>query len=206
MNIKFSAFTKLKDDEIGTFGSVVYSKMNGVEVYAPFPKNVTALLPVTTAYDVAYTHALGGGDKPIHLKREARKALESQLTRIGKDMDGEWTDNSHDFDKKEAGFTLVKAPERDDTNFVDAPTNLKAVNDERRGVINVSWTRARRAKTYAIEVLDSEGNWRNGLYCDRTRYQFTDLQRGSQLTIRLKTIGPNSLTSEYTEPVSVFVD
>jgi hypothetical protein len=206
MNIACSAFTKLKDDELSTFADVVYTKMKDKPIYAPFQTLVTDLLSLKEAYNTAYVDAKGGGDRAIRIKGEARLAVESQLTRIAKRMDSEWTDDSHDFEKKEAGYTLVKIRDRQTIDAINAPKNVKAVNNERHGVVDVTWTPVPKAKTYAIEVLGSDGVWKNGIYSDRPRYQFTNLERGSQLTIRIKTIGPNTITSEWTEPVSVFVD
>jgi hypothetical protein len=206
MNISCSVFTRFNDDEIGTFADVVFTKMDGVVIYTPFQTTVTALKPVMEAFSTAYINAKDGGSKLIRAKREARLALNAKLTSIAKLMDAEWTDNSHDAEKKDAGFTLNKVPNRQTLAFIGMPTNFKAVNDERHGVVNLFWTPVFKARTYAIEVLQADGTWKNGLYTDRNRYQFTDLQRGTELTVRIKTIGPDTLTSEWTEPVTVFVD
>jgi hypothetical protein len=106
--------------------------------------------------------------------------------------------------KLNAGFTLNKTPERKNITFVDAPTNLQAFNDPRRGIIIVEWERAANAVTTAFEIQQDGRDWKNGTYCEKDRMELT-YPFGTKLLIRCKTVGPNLLSSDYTSPVEVMV-
>ena len=119
-------------------------------------------------------------------------------------MDAECPNNEQDKLKEDAGFTINKTPERKVVIYVNPPTQLEAYNDNRRGVIIVTWKKAQHAVTTAFEVQQNDGVWQNGMYCDREKMELT-YPFGIKLMVRSKSIGPDSMTSDYTGSVEVMV-
>ena len=203
--INCSDFKRIKQDELKTFTDEVYDNMNGKPVYAPFQTAVTAMSESATIFQKALVKSKSRATEAIDAKNVAQSDLYSALIRIAKLMDAEWSKNEHDKLKEDTGFTLCKAPERaKDVTYVNPPTNLEAYNDKRRGVIIVSWKKAQHAVTTAFEVQQNDGVWQNGMYCDREKMELT-YPFGTKLVFRSKSIGPNSMTSDFTAPVEVMV-
>ncbi len=177
--------------------------MNGKPVYAPFQTAVTAMSASATIFQKALIKSKSRATEAIDAKNVAQSDLYSALIRMAKLMDVEWHKNEQDKLKEDAGFTLCKAPERaKDVTYVNAPTNLEAYNDKRRGVIIMSWKKAQHAVTTAFEVQQDGGVWQNGMYCDREKMELT-YPFGTKLMFRSKSIGPDSMTSDFTAPVEV---
>ena len=203
--INCSDFKRIKQDELKTFTDEVYANMNGKPIYAPFQTAVTAMSESAEKFQQALIKSKSRATDAIDAKNVAQNDLYIALVRIAKLMDAEWPENEQDKLKEDAGFTLCKSPERaKKVTHVNPPTNLEAYNDKRRGVIIVSWKRAQYAVTTAFEVQQNDGVWQNGLYCDREKMELT-YPFGTKLMFRSKSIGPDSMTSDYTAPVEVMV-
>ena len=202
--INCSDFKRIKQDELKTFTDEVYQNMNGKPVYAPFQTAVTAMSESAEKFQQALVKSKNGGKEIMEAKNAAQEELYSALIRIAKLMDAEWTKNDQDKLKEDAGFTVNKTPERKVVTFVNPPTNLEVYNDKRRGVIIVSWKKAQHAVTTAFEIQQDDGVWQNGMYCDKEKMELT-YPFGTKISIRSKTIGPDSMKSDYTAPVDVMV-
>ena len=203
--INCTVIKKVKQDELKTFTDEVYDNMNGKPVYAPFQTAVTAMSESATIFQKALIKSKSRATVDIEAKNVAQSDLHNALIRIAKLMDAEWPTNNQDKLKEDAGFTLCKAPERaKDVTYVNPPTDLEAYNEKRRGVIIVSWKKAQHAVTTAFEIQENDGVWQNGMYCDREKMELT-YPFGTKISIRSKTIGPDSMKSDYTAPVDVMV-
>lgn len=203
-NINCSEFKKNRQNELKTFADTVYHNTTGKAAYAPFQQALADMNAAADAYQQALVEAADGGKSKIRLKDEAKALLLQQLTRVAKLMDIEWMDNTKDYLKQEAGFTLNKTPERKNVTFVEPPTLLEAYNEKARGLITVRWKKSANTVTVGFETLEGEGTWQNGLFSDKESMELT-YPFGTTLKIRAKTIGPDSITSIYTEPVEVNV-
>ena len=203
--INCTVIKRIKQDELKTFTDEVYDNMNGKPVYAPFQTAVAAMSESATIFQKALIKSKSRATVDIDAKNIAQSDLHIALIRIAKLMDAEWPTNEQDKLKEDAGFTVNKAPERaKDVTYVDPPTNLEAYNDKRRGVIIVSWKKAQHAVTTAFEIQQNDGVWQNGMYCDREKMELT-YPFGTKLVFRSKSIGPESMTSDFTAAVEVMV-
>lgn len=202
--INCSVIRRIKQDEFKTFADIVYDNMNGNPVYVLFQPAVTAMNVSAEAFQTALIKSKSRAKEAIDAKNAAQEALYNALVRIAKLMDAEWTTNQQDKLKTDAGFTLNKTPEHQNITYVAPPTNLRAYNDPRRGVIIVEWDKAQYAVTTAFEVQIDGGAWQNGLYNETRKMELT-YPFGVKLLIHGKTIGPDMKTSEYTQPVEVMV-
>ena len=204
-NINYSDFKKIKQDELKTFSDTVYSKMNNVPVYAHFQASVTELMPIADVYQKALVNAADGGTDRVQAKNNAKELLYRQLTKIGKLMDADWQANEFDNLKEEAGYTIVKSPNRKEIKYIDAPKNFTILNTDRKGAVILQWDSVDKARTYAFEELLEDNTWRNGRYCSKSPMEISDLPLGLKLTMRMKTVGPDEIMSDFTEPSTVWV-
>ena len=202
--INCTVIKRVKQDEFKTFSDEVYANMNGKPIYAPFQTAVTAMSENAEKFQQALVKSKNRGKEDIDAKNVAQEDLYNALVRIAKLMDAEWLNNEQDKLKEDAGFTINKTPERKVVTYVNPPTQLEAYNDKRRGVIIVAWKKAQHAVTTAFEVQQNDGVWQNGMYCDREKMELT-YPFGIKLLVRSKSIGPDSMTSDYTAPVEVMV-
>ena len=202
--INCSAIKRIKQDEFKTFADLIYDNMNGKTVYAPFQDVVTVMNTCAESFQTALIKSKSRAKEAMDAKNIAQENLYNALVRIAKTMDTLWLTNEQDQLKLNAGFTLNKTPERKNVTFVDPPSNLKAYNDQRRGIIVVAWGKAANAVTTAFEMQENSGDWKNGTYCEKDKMELT-FPFGTKLLIRAKTIGPNLLNSDYTSPVEVMV-
>ena len=204
-NINYSDFKKIKQDELKTFADTVYSKMNNVPIYALFQASVTELMPIADVYQKALVNAADGGTDRVHTKKNAKELLLRQLTKIGKLMDADWQANEFDNLKGDAGYTLVKTPSKKEIKYIDAPKNFTILNTDRKGAVILQWDSVDKARTYAFEELQEDSTWRNGRYCSKSPMEISDLPLGLKLTMRMKTVGPEEVVSDFTEPTTVWV-
>jgi hypothetical protein len=202
--INCTAIRRVKQDEFKTFADLVYDNMNGKAVYAPFQEAVMAMKTAAEIFQSALIKSKGRAMEAVDAKDVAKEDLYNALVRIAKSMDALYPTNAQDKLKTDAGFTLNKVPERQNVTFVEPPTNLRAYNDPRRGVIIVEFDKASNAVTTAFEVQQDGGEWQNGLYCEKAKMELT-YPFGAKLLLRAKTIGSNQMTSGYTPPVDVMV-
>ncbi len=203
-NINYTVLGRIKKDEFKTFADLVYDGMNEKPVYALFQTAVTDMQVKADLFQNALIKSRSRAKEAIDAKNVAYDTLYQAFVRIGKLMDAEWQTNEHDTLKKDAGYTLCKAPERQNVTYVLPPTNLKVYNDQRRNIMIVEWDKAQYAVTTAFELQLNGGEWQNGLYNEGKRMELT-LPFGSKLVVRAKTIGPNSLKSDTVQSDEVMV-
>ena len=204
-NINYSDLKRIRQDELKTKADLIYSKMNNVPVYAHFQASVTELMPIADVYQKALVNAADGGTDRVQAKNNAKELLYRQLTKIGKLMDADWQANEFDNLKEEAGYTIVKSPSRKEIKYIDAPKNFTMLNTDRKGAVILQWDNVDKARTYAFEELQEDSTWRNGRYCSKSPMEISDLPLGLKLTMRMKTVGPEEVVSDFTEPTTVWV-
>jgi hypothetical protein len=204
-NINYSSIKKLSEYTLKTFADLIYQRMNGVAVYAPFQSFMEDLRQRTLIYQEALANAMEGGRDRVRVKNEAKTELITQLNKTGKLMDATWLTDEHDIDKANAGFELVKKPVHHVVTEVEAPTNLIVENMPRSGSVLVRWDKMPNVIMYAFEVLQPDGSWLNGRYNQKSVMEISDLTPGEKFVIKSRSLGPDSITSPWTEPVSVFV-
>ena len=203
-NINITAIGRIKQGEFKTFTDLVYESMNAKPVYALFQTAVTDMQAKAVLFQEALIKSRNRAKEAIEAKNIAYDSLFQALVRIAKFMDAEWQGNEQDKLKTDAGYTLCKAPERQNVTYVAPPTNLKVYNDQRRNIIIVEWEKAAFAVTTAFETQLNDGEWQNGLYNEGKKMELS-FPFGAKLSVRAKTIGPNSLKSDTVQSEEVMV-
>ena len=203
-NINYSVIKRIKQDEFKTFADLVYDNMNSKPVYAPYQTSVTDMQAKAVVFQDALIKSKSRAKEAVDAKNLAYDNLYQALVRIGRLMDADWQTNEYDRLKSDAGYTLCKAPERQNVTYVLPPANLKVYNDQRRNIMIVEWEKAANAVTTAFEIQIDGGAWQNGIYNEGKRMEL-NLPFGSKLVVRAKTIGPNSLKSDSVQSEEVMV-
>ena len=204
-NINISAIKRIKQNELKTFADTIYANTFDKPVYLPFRQAVIDMNASAILFQKALVDADRGGTEKTRLKDEAKTELLNQLIRIAKLMEIEWPNDAQDYLKQEAGFTLNQKPQRlPIVTYVAPPMELQAFNEIPKGIITVKWKKAANAITTAFEIAYEDGIWKNGIYNNGESMEMT-YPFGILVKVRAKTIGPDSVTSIFSEPVEVMV-
>jgi hypothetical protein len=194
---------KLNQSELKNFSELVVQKMDKNPTYSELQSFLKELKPLMEAYATALHDASDGGKDRTRAKNKAKDDLTDALSVLGKMIDIKSKgDESY---ITGTGFDVQKPNARKTIDFLEPPTGFTMVNDPRKGAINLKWNRVEGAMMYAFEELDKDNKWQNGRYNNLTAMQLTGFELGTQKTMRMKAIGPNMVTSDWTEPVSVWV-
>ena len=187
---------------------VIHQKMNNNPTYVDLQPLVTALRPLIDAYSAALLNAADGGKDRTKAKNKAKDELNKLMTKLAKTMEINANDQAEgegdDF-ATNAGFQIQEATTKKKATVIEVPSNFNVVNDTKKGVIILTWERAEGAITYAFEEMEDNGSWKNGRYCNQTSMTLSGFTLGAKKTFRIKAIGPDTKTSEWSEPVEVWI-
>ena len=187
---------------------LIHQKMNNNPTYVELQPLVTALRPLIDAYSAALLNAADGGKDRTKAKNKAKDELNKLMTKLAKTMEINANDQAEgegdDF-ATNAGFQIQEASNKKKITVIEVPSNFNVVNDTKKGVITLTWERVEGAVTYAFEELEDNGNWKNGRYCNQTSMTLSGFTLGAKKIFRIKAIGPDTKTSEWSEPVEVWI-
>ena len=187
---------------------VIHQKMNNNPTYIDLQPLVTALRSLIDAYSAALLNAADGGKDRTKAKNKAKDELNKLMTKLAKTMEINANDQAEgegdDF-ATNAGFQIQEATTKKKITVIEVPSNFNVVNDTKKGVITLTWERVEGAITYAFEELEDNGNWKNGRYCNQTSMTLSGFTLGAKKIFRIKAIGPETKTSEWSEPVEVWI-
>ena len=187
---------------------VIHQKMNNNPTYVDLQPLVTALRPLIDAYSAAVLNAADGGKDRTKAKNKAKDELNKLMTKLAKTMEINANDQAEgegdDF-ATNAGFQIQEATTKKKITVIEVPSNFNVVNDTKKGVSILTWERVEGAITYAFEELEDNGSWKNGRYCNQTSMTLSGFTLGAKKIFRIKAIGPDTKTSEWSEPVEVWI-
>ena len=187
---------------------LVHQKMNNNPIYVDLQPLVTALKPLIDAYSAALLNAADGGKDRTKAKNKAKDELNQFMTKLVRTTEIKVNDlpagEGEDF-AKDAGFQIHEASTKKKVTVIEVPSNFNVVNDSKKGVIIFTWERVEGAITYAFEELEDSGSWKNGRYCNQTSMTLSGFTLGARKFFRIKAIGPETKTSEWSEPVEEWI-
>ena len=187
---------------------LIHQKMNNNPTYVELQPLVTALKPLIDAYSAALLNAADGGKDRTKAKNKAKDELNQFMTKLARTTELKVNDlpegEGEEF-AKNAGFQIQEASTKKKITVINVPSNFNVVNDPKKGVIILTWERVEGAITYAFEELEDDGNWKNGRYCNQTSMTLSGFTLGAKKLFRIKAIGPDTKTSEWSEPVEIWI-
>ena len=199
---------KLSQNDLTLHTELIHQKMNNNPTYVELQPLVTALRPLIDAYTAAILNAADGGKDRTKAKNKAKDELNKLMTKLAKTMEINANDQAEgegeDF-ATNACFQIQEASTKKKVTVIEVPSNFNVVNDSKKGVIILTWERVEGAITYAFEELEDNGSWKNGRYCNQTSMTLSGFTLGAKKIFRIKAIGPETKTSEWSEPVEVWI-
>jgi hypothetical protein len=152
--------------------------------------------------ETAQQSTYGGGVSATMARNEKLAVVKSQLTVLGSYVQTVSKGDGNIIDL--AGMPIKsRGPRRYDTMAV--PDGLKTVI-LRSGVVGLRWQPVHNAKAFAIEYCPDPltgTQWERGMYNSGANGYVADLTPGKKYWFRVRAIGSQGLTSDWTEPVCV---
>jgi hypothetical protein len=183
------------------FASNIHTKMtaNSTIFTAP-PVTMADLLSAIEELGSAQQATIGGGTSATMVRNEKLATVRMLLLSLAGYVTSICKGDANIIDL--AGMPIkTRGPRRYDT--LDVPQNLR-VFVLRRGVIGLKWTKVHNAKAYAIEFCPdplSEADWKSGMCNSGCNGWVPDLTPGKRYWFRIRALGSQGLTSDWTEPI-----
>ncbi|HTM64826.1 MAG TPA: fibronectin type III domain-containing protein [Flavipsychrobacter sp.] len=187
------------------FGRNIHAKMlASATLFATPPVTMADLASALDGLETAQQNTYGAGKSAILIRNEKLAEVKSLLKDLGiyVQMVSKGDDGIIDL----AGMPVKsKGPRRYD--FLAVPTGLTAFV-LRSGVIGLRWRRIHNAKSFVIEYCPdpiTDGGWKPGMTNSGANGRVENLTPGKTYWFRVRAIGSDGLTSDWTVPVCQMV-
>ena len=202
-------FKKLSQAELISFSSTVYESMSSKNQYLDFKPLVDALKSKNADLTAAVANAQLGGKDRVSLKNKCLAAVTKHLEKLANEVEDLANDAENSSIITESGYKLRNTTKTDKppVTEIKTPTNLSVLNIvDKPGAVRLRWKEVDNAINYAIQhKKKDETAWKNGNYNNNPEFVFNDLELGSQYDFQVCSLGPNSLKSYWTAPVTVWI-
>ena len=203
------AFKMLPQAEFIAFTINVYESMSTKNQYLDFKPLMDALKTSNAELVTAVANAKMGGTDRITAKNKCLALVTKQLVKLAKDIEDLANEKEDSSIITEAGYLLrsTTKAEKPALTAIKTPTNVSVLNIvDKPGAVRLTWNKAENAINYAIQHKKKEDTaWKNGNYNNNPEFIFNDLDLGSQYDFQICSLGPNSLKSAWTIPVSTWI-
>ena len=203
------AFKQFPQAELISFSTTVYESMSTKNQYLDFKPLVDALKTKNADLTAAVANALLGGSDRVSLKNKCLAIVTKHLEKLANQVEDLANDTEDSSIITESGYKLRNTTKTDKpvVTEIKTPTNVSVVNVvDKPGAVKLTWKGVENAINYAIQHKKKDDTaWKNGNYNDNAEFVFNDLELGSQYDFQICSLGPNSLKSYWTAPVSVWI-
>ena len=200
------AFKKLPDGELVSFSNTIFQRMSADAQYTTLKTYYDDLQPKTASFTLAIANAVLGGTDRKDAKKDCREILIKQLVVVAT-LTGILADDNVRV-ITDAGFEARKAKgdAKPAVTQVDVPTNIKVKNLDKSGSVMLTWEKVANGLNYAIQhKKKEETGWKNGNYNSKGEFVFNDLEADARYEFQVRSLGPDSLMSDWTLPVGIMV-
>ena len=202
-------FKKFSQAELISFSNTVYESMSKGGQFVDFKAPVEVLKTKNAELTTAIANAKMGGTDRINARNACMTAVIKQLVKLANYVGDLANDTEDSSVITNAGFKLrnTERKEKPVVTDIKTPTNLSVVNIvDKPGAVILTWKGVENAINYAIQHKKKDDTaWKNGNYNDNAEFVFNDLELGSQYDFQVCSLGPNSLKSYWTTPVTVWI-
>jgi hypothetical protein len=187
------------------FGRNIHAKMvTNATIFATPPVPMADLASALDDLEVAQQNTYGTGSSAILIRNEKQATVKSLLKNLSLYVQMVSKGDAGIIDM--AGMTIKsRGPRRYDALAV--PENLRAFI-LRKGVIGLRWNRVHNAKSFIIEYCPdpmTPDGWKPGMTNSGANGRVENLASGKTYWFRVRAIGSDGLTSDWTEPLSQMV-
>jgi hypothetical protein len=196
------SFKKLPQGELTSFVNNVVQRMTENAAFVALKPQVDELKAKLDAFNIALSNAALGGKDRTADKNDCLVAMINQLTVVARLI--EIMPNLSERGIIDAGFEVRNTTRTPKTiRDLETPTGLATKRIDKSGAIKLEWSPVENAINYAIEYKKKEDEtWKNGSYNNRPEYSFTNLEPDTFYDFKVKTLGPDGFTSDWSIPVS----
>ena len=202
-------FKKLSQAELISFSSTVYESMSAKNQYLDFKPLVDALKTKNADLTAAVANAQLGGSDRVSLKNKCLAVVTKHLEKLANQVEDLANDTENSSIITESGYKLRNTSKTDKPVLTEikTPTNVSVVNVvDKPGAVKLTWKGVANALNYAIQHKKKDDTaWKNGNYNNNPEFVFNDLELGAQYDFQICSLGPNSLKSYWTAPVTVWI-
>ena len=202
-------FKKFSQAELSSFSSTVYQSMSTDGRFVDFKAQVDVLKTKNDELTVAIANAKLGGTDRINAKNACMETVIKQLVKLANYVQDLANDTQDSSVITEAGYKLrnTSKNEKPPVTEIKTPTNVSILNIvDKPGAVRLTWKKAENAINYAIQhKKKDETAWKNGNYNNNPEFTFNDLELGTQYDFQICSLGPNSLKSSWTIPVTTWI-
>ena len=202
-------FKKYSQAELISFSSTVYQSMSTESRFVDFKVQIDVLKTKNDELTVAIANAKMGGTDRINAKNACMEAVIKQLVKLANYVQDLANDTQDSSVITEAGYKLrsTTRTEKPALTEIKTPTNVSVLNIvDKPGAVRLTWKKAENAINYAIQHKKKDDTaWKNGNYNNNPEFIFSDLELGAQYDFQICSLGPNSLKSSWTIPVTTWI-
>jgi hypothetical protein len=204
---------KLRNEALKNRAELIFDKMNGVIIYAPYQSEVTRLGGQIPDLRTAINNAKLGGTDRTAIKNKAQDEVKSLVNGLTKRFELDTKDMPEEEAKafiEGAGMEVIDskaktaAPKKAIT-FLDVPANFTVTDKKKLGAALFGWDADEDAITNAIEIQGADGHWSVYAYSDAPLVILTGFPLGALQTFRMRGISTGTIVSDYTDPVTVWI-
>ena len=202
-------FKKGSQADLISFSNTVYLSMSTNNQFVDYKPLVDMLKTKNDELTVAIANAKLGGLDRIATKNDCMAGVIMQLVKIGGQLEAQANETSNSRIISDAGFKLrnTSRPSKAAITEIETPINFLVTNIENKpGTVKLTWKGVANALNYAIQHKKKDDTaWKNGNYNNNPEFVFNDLELGAQYDFQICSLGPNSLKSYWTAPVTVWI-
>lgn len=202
-NLLSYSFNRLPPKGMGLFTNNVIQQMTGDAQFADLMPQVTLLKSLYDPFWAAYNDALKGGTDRRNLRDETQEAMRIQLNTVG--LLVEVLAKGRTAVIKAAGFELRKTT-RTSAPPVTTPTNLTGEKGPKVGSMALTWKGSEGSVSYDVQVrLKGSGEWKTIKQTTLQSIILYDFELGKCMEVRICAQGRGETSSDYTQPIEVWI-
>ena len=195
-------YKKLRKDQLLAFVIAVKDLMTADPRFASFSQEVEDLKNAITEWETAIAATLEGGKIATQVQKE-KKILVVNTT----DVLAEEVNTLADGDEKvvwAAGFNTIKTASR--MTSIATPSILDVKQGDDRGSVKLKFSKVVGRTNYAILIKEAGKDEPEIRFSSKLNRTLNNFEPGRELTIQAMAVGRNDLQSEWSRPVTFWVN
>ena len=195
-------YKKLRKDQLLAFVIAVKDLMTADPQFASFSQEVEDLKNAITEWETAIAATLEGGKIATQVQKE-KKIIVVNTT----DVLAEEVNTLADGDEKvvwAAGFNTIKTASR--MTSIATPSILDVKQGDDRGSVKLKFSKVVGRTNYAILIKEAGKDEPEIRFSSKLNRTLNNFEPGRELTIQAMAVGRNDLQSEWSRPVTFWVN
>lgn len=176
-------------------------------VFGTLPVTLAALQTLISDYDAKLAAKEGGAKADTLAFNAARLELEDALGKLGNHVNN--VANGDPVIVAQSGFPSYQTGHAEDNTPPDAPTNLTLTHGKVTGTVQARYKPDRSPSTNEIQINlvnpANEADWHTKIIYTGGKAMLTGLTPGTQIWVRVRTIGIGGVMGAWSDPATIWV-